>query len=246
MSDNNKWNNISADFENNGSIVNAPTGFPTHRALRVLSDGTRGGWMAPTVTTLGTIPVGSARNYRWYHAFHEPPSADPGSHPIQDGGAVSQSNWYFDTRNNLSGDRWGITYIFGGNGWPNDRFALGSSYGQWTQLTKGAVYRIEVQIVRTGTNTFRFHAWVHDASGNLVADDDDFRNQDGTASLASNPTMAFQVLANTGIFQIGHNGTTAATWPLHSSDQAGYAIVQGLQERQQIGDYGNVAGEVRR
>jgi hypothetical protein len=246
LQDGGKWDFISADAGRNGAVIAAPPGFPTQKALRVLSDGTRGGWMAPTVNTLGQIPVGSSRNYRWYHAFYEPPSNDPGSHPIQDGGAVSQSNWYFDTRNNLSGGRWGITYHFGGNSYPNDRWALGPAYGQWTPLTKGAVYRIEVQIVRTGTNSFRFHAWIHDAAGNLLYDDDDFRNQDGSASLASNPTMTFQVVANTGILQIGHNGTTAATWPLHSSDQAGFAVVQGLQERQAIGAYGNVTGEVPR
>jgi hypothetical protein len=196
------------------------------------------------------IPIGSTRNYRFYHAFHEPATADNGQHPIQDGGAVSQSNWFFSTHNrggNLLAGQWGLDYQFEGT---NDgnlfRFTLGARDGQYTPLTKGVVYRHEVQVVRISATQFRFHVWVYDAAGNLLYDDDDFRSALGNVTLANNPTFTFQNVANTSIFLIGLNGIgNSPQWPIHSSDQAGIAIMQGLAERQPIGPYGSIQGEIR-
>jgi hypothetical protein len=240
---------MSADASSNGSIVAAPASFSTHKVLRVRSDGTRGGWLAPTVTTLGVIPVGATRNYRWEHAFHEPAMADEGSHPIQDGGAVSQSNWYMSTTNsgaNLGSGQWGLDFFFGGNPWGFDCFTLGARDGQYTPLQKGQVYRFEIQVVRTAQSRFRFHVWVYNSAGNLLYDDNDFHSRDGSRTLA-NYEHTFNVVANTSIFLAGWNGIAGgASWPIHSSDQAAFAVVQGLPESQPIGPYGSVQGEVRR
>ncbi len=249
LADGGKWS-MSSGASQNGSIVDAPAGFSTHKVLRVRSNGHRDGWIAPTVNNLGEIPVGSTRNYRWEHAFHEPALADAGQHPIQDGGAVSQSNWYFGTTNggnNLSAGQWGIDYVFGGNpSWPHTKFTLGAREGQYTPLQKGAVYRHEIQLARISPTQFRFYVWIHDANGNLLYDADDFRNRDGSTTLRGY-THTFNVVANTSIFLIGLNGIgNNPPWPIHSSDQAAIAVVQGLPEGQQIGAYGSLPGEVRR
>jgi uncharacterized protein YjdB len=251
ISDGGKWNWMSADASSNGSIVDAPAGFSTHKVLRVRSNGTRSGWLAPTVTTLGQIPIGSTRNYRWEHAFHEPALSDAGQHPIQDGGSASSSNWYMSTVNgggNLTSGQWALEWGFWGNSdWNRAEFVLGAREGQWTPLRKGQVYRIEIQIVRVSSTQFRFHTWIHDAAGNLLYDDDDFRSRDGSTSLASNPLQTFNNPANATNFVIGLNGIGGSVpWPIHSSDQAAFAVVQGLSEGQQIGPYGSVQGEMRR
>ena len=250
ISDGGKWNSISAGASSNGSIITAPAGFSTHNVLRVRSDGTRDGWLAPTVTTLGEIPIGSTRNYRWEHAFHEPSVSDHGQHPIQDGGSASSSNWYLSTVNgggNLQDGQWALEWGFWGNSnWGVGEYVLGARDGQWTPLTKGVVYRIELQVVRVSATQFRFHTWIHDSAGNLLYDDDDFHSRDGSSSLAQNPLQSFNIPANSTNFVIGLNGIANAPWPIHSSDQAAFAVVQGLAERQQIGAYGSVAGEIRR
>jgi hypothetical protein len=123
---------------------------------------------------------------------------------------------------------------------------LGAGDFQFTPLTKGVVYRHEVQVARISANQFRFHVWVHDAAGNLLYDDDDFRSRDGSLTLA-NHVHTFNIIASTAVFLIGLNGIgNSPPWPIHSSDQAAIAIVQGLAERQAIGAYGSVEGEVRR
>jgi hypothetical protein len=251
ISDGGKWNWMSDGAGQNSSIIDAPAGFSTHKVLRVLTNGYRDGWLAPTVTTLGQIPVGSTRNYRWEHAFHEPALNDAGQHPIQDGGSASSSNWYLSTVNgggNLQAGQWALEWGFWGNAdWNRAEFVLGAREGQWTPLQKGAVYRIELQIVRISSSQFRFHSWIHNASGNLLYDDDDFRSRDGATTLAQNPLQTLNIPANATNFVIGLNGIgNNPPWPIHSSDQAAYAVVQGLPEGQQIGPYGSLPGEVRR
>jgi hypothetical protein len=157
--------------------------------------------------------------------------ADEGSHPIQDGGAVSQSNWYMSTTNsgaNLGSGQWGLDFFFGGNPWGFDCFTLGARDGQYTPLQKGQVYRFEIQVVRTAQSRFRFHVWVYNSAGNLLYDDNDFHSRDGSRTLA-NYEHTFNVVANTSIFLAGWNGIAGgASWPIHSSDQAAFAVVQGF------------------
>ena len=250
ISDGGKCNSMSASASQNGSIIDAPAGFSTHKALRVASTGARDGWLAPTITTLGEVPIGGTRNYRWEHAFHEPALSDAGQHPIQDGGSASSSNWYLSTVNgggNLGPGQWALEWGFWGNSnWNVGEYVLGARDGQYIPLTKGVVYRIEIQIVRVSATQFRFHSWIHDSAGNLLYDDDDFHARDASASLADNPLQSMNIPANATNFLIGLNGIANAPWPIHSSDQAAVAVVQGLAERVQIGAYGNVPGEVRR
>src|SRR5688500_8424365 len=219
LSDGGKWR-LSSGAEQNGSIIDAPAGFSTHKVLRVLSNGHRDGWITPYVDTLYVVPIGAARNHRWEHAFHEPALADAGQHPIQDGGAVSQSNWYMGTSNggdNLQAGQWGLNYATGGNAsWPHSMWTLGPRDDVYTPLQKGVVYRHEVQIFRVSATTFRFHVWIHDASGNLLFDDDDFHNRDGTTTIGSY-VHTFQVTANMSIFLMGLNGIDRKSTRLNSS-----------------------------
>ncbi len=250
LSDGGKWNVLSSGASSNASIIDAPAGFSTHKVIRVRSEtGHRDGWMEPRRTGLGEIPVGSTRNFRWEIAFHEPALSDAGQHPIQDGGAVSISNWYLGTTNggsNLQSGQWGIDFVFGGTDWDNSKFTLGSREGQYTPLQKGVVYRMEVQLARFSSSQFRFYVWIYDAAGNLLYDCDDFRVRNGSRSLC-NFAHTVRSTSSMDAFLIGLNGIgNSPSWPIHSSDQAAFAVVQGLPEGQQIGPYGNVQGEVRR
>ncbi len=250
LSDGGKWNQLSSGAEQNASIVDAPSGFSTHKVLRVRSEsGHRDGWVEPRRTGLGQIPVGSTRNYRWEIAFHEPALSDRGQHPIQDGGGVSSSNWYLGTTNsgnNLGSNQWGIDFIFGGDTWDDSKWTLGQREGSYTPLTKGVVYRMEVQLARISQSQFRFNVWIHDSSGRLLYDCNAIRVRNGSRSLCGY-VHTFQNPANADIFLAGLNGISSpVNWPVHSSDQAAFAVVQGLTEGQQIGPYGSVQGEVRR
>lgn len=244
-----KWNQISSGAEQNATVVDAPAGFSTHKVLRVASNGHREGWVEPTRSGMGPVPVGSTRNFRWEIAFHEPSTSDHGQHPIQDGGAVSISNWYLGTTNggsNLRDGEWGVDFVFGGTAWDDSKWTLGTREGQYTPLRKGTVYRMEVQLARFSSTQFRFYVWIYDAQGNLLYDCNAFRVRNGSRTLCG----FAQTISNVDSmdrFMVGLNGIgNSPPWPIHSSDQAAVAVVQGLPEGAQIGAYGSVAGEVRR
>jgi hypothetical protein len=233
-------------------VIDAPADFPTARVLRVLFTNPESqAGIIPAVSTLGEIAVGQTRNYRWYYAMHEPDDlADPAQHPIQDGGAVSQQNWGFYTRSradtghlsNLTPGQWGMYWELSGAG--GGRYYFGPSALTAVPLTKGVAYRFEVQLLRTDATHFRFHAWIHDAGGNLLGDDDDFHTVDGSSDLSASPTFTFNIVANTSIFVAGNNGIgNSPPFPVHHADEAAFAIVEGLPEGTAIGAYGNVIGE---
>jgi len=228
---------------------------------RILSpDGARDGAHIMTARTISTMAVNSTRNWRWYYAAQMPcdRGGNPGQHPIQDGGAVSQSNWYFGVNNcgaNIVGNNeWGVQFNFGGNSSPNFRWYLGgidnlNNFFFQPKLTKGVVYRMEIQLARVSTTQFRVHIWVTDPAGNVVGSDAGIRNEAGVL-LSTNPLLNFNVVANTGVLVAGLNGisadNTTIQWPIHHNDQGAFAIVDGLPEGSQIGAYGRVVGEVPR
>jgi hypothetical protein len=270
LRDGNKWI-IAFGSTNNAEIVDAPAGFPTLKAYHAYTpNGANDGAIQLCLVNAGqessspipALPIGDTRTWRWYASMVMPGTmGDPWNHPWQDGGAVSQANWSIDTHMRTRGGQnfdtnlyWGMlsssqasapwsTIHLGSGNW-----AAGS--GTYSLLQKRHAYRFEVQIYRISSSTHRLHLWVYDGDGTLLYDDDDFRNSSGTATLASNPVLPTpnpNSLRNPvfGIEGVGHN---APDWspPMDMMYMAGIAIVDGLPERQPIGAYGSVAGEVRR
>ena len=117
------------------------------------------------------------------------------------------------------------------NEFPNHRWGPAGATGVNNDpllLNKDETYRIEMQILRTGTNTFNMHVGVYEGNDTTpLYDDADFRNVNGTASLASTPQLLFKDIAELHQFQIGHNGFTGGVesdYGFIISYQGGFAI----------------------
>jgi len=227
------------------------------RLRRIAGGPDRDGAHIMTAQSISEMAVNSTRNWRWYYTAQMPcTGAGQGQHPIQDGGAVSQSNWYFGTThcvNGLEPNEWGLQFNFSGNPSPNFRWFLGSINASnnvvFTALAKSTVtYRVEIQLARISTTQFRAHLWISNgATEVLLFDDGDFTNENGTQNLAARPLINFNVVSNTGVLVAGLNGIANNTvWPIHHNDQGAFAIVDGVPEGSQIGAYGRVVGEVPR
>lgn len=256
--DNSKWglnNHERAECVTQAAINAIASGWPSHRGLRFFVGPTNGDQVTIINRSgLGTIGVGVVRNYRLYFVMREPDYAlDRGQHPFQDGGAVSQSNWFFSTRNGGSGlnaaTEWGLDFQFSGASFGPDRFTLGAEEEAYTPLPKGVVLRHEMQVVRISTTHFRFHSWVFNAAGTQLYSDADFHSRDGSLSLADNPSIPFNIVANTGTWVCGHNGLgppagNSSAANLELNIQGCFAVAEVLEEGQPIGPYGRCVGEV--
>jgi hypothetical protein len=167
--------------------------------------------------------VGSSLYYRWYIRIELPDeyTVDTNTHPIQDGNAVSDCNWYLRIQGRGDGTYIGRFNVNNSNAYPDGIFTP-------PPLPKNQTFRYELQIHRTGSNTFNMHARVYDSSNLLVYDDADFANQDGTRTLADNPTLTFHNLANLGGLNVGHNGVYGAgqsdLFPFIHSYQGGICV----------------------
>lgn len=224
------WDGVAG----NGSLseVVPATGldFPSAHALLV-----RGGWRSSPAGAAAENPrlnagsghlpvpaVGQSLFYRWYIRVVIPDSyvADDLTHPIQDGTNGSVTNWQFEVTNNANAT-WNMSWNVGQNAWPNNRWFLQAP------LNKNQTYRVELQIQRTGTNAFNLHARVYDASNTLRYSDADFRNANGSATLAGNPSLGFTAVENLAGFQVGFNGLNGgqeSDYPIDLYYQGGVAI----------------------
>ena len=63
-----------------------------------------------------------------------------------------------------------------------------------------------------GATTFTLHIRVYNSANTLLYDDRNFTNQDGTATLASNPTFTFVNVANLDGLNAGINGLSGSEW----------------------------------
>jgi hypothetical protein len=215
ITDGGKWDFVSADFT--GRIISsAGLGFPTANVLDVYTTTTRVGWVELRRSTVPIPAVGESRYYRWYFRYAAPDDlADNESHPVQDGGAVSQSNWRFHTING-TGDcyfggpvppgQWCPRFDFNGAPSPFHRV-------HGPMLDKGQTYRIEVHIRRESATTFRASVRIYDSAGTLIADDATLRASDNTQTLAQAPAFNIHNLSGMSVFNSGHNGFAPGSYP---------------------------------
>jgi hypothetical protein len=192
-------------------IPSAGLDFPTTNVLRVTAIQATSGFGALRRSGLPVPAVGESRFYRWYSRVaigDGVASGDPETHPHQDGQAGSQINWSFNVHHDLgAAGMWTpqLRTQSGINAWPNH---------WWTgpALSKNVTYRFELQVHRTGTGTFNLHVRIYDTNGNLLHDDASFRNDNGTATLASRPTLNFNTVSSLDGFNAGLNGLAGSDW----------------------------------
>lgn len=257
VGDGGKWS-IGPSVDSLTSVINAPAQWPSHKCLRI--DHLTQEGMIITATTY-EIPIGTVRNYRWMFAMREPDNLiDAHQHSVQDGGATGAQNWglYHMSRadgghmGTLSPGEWGCYWSVrvGGTG---ERYYFGDHTGNnVVSLPKFIPIRFEAQVIRLSTTQFRFHGWIYDHTGTLLADDTG-------VTLLSNPgvtlvgrTFTFQNAPNTNKWVCGNQGisvgrTDGSThYPVSHADEGCWAIVENLEESQPIGPYGSCIGEVVR
>ena len=242
------WNLVAGNGSLNAVITSTGLDFPTANVLRVI-----GGWRVSPAGAAAenprlaasaghlTIPdVGQSMYYRWYIRVAAPNeyTVDALTHPIQDGTNGSVTNWMFEVTNRTDGT-WGLSWNVSGNGqnaWPDNRWFLAFN------LQKHQTYRIELQVHRIGTSTYNLHARVSDAANVPIAGDANFRNADGSATLAGLHTLTFNNLAYLAGFQAGFNGLSGgvqADYPILLYYQGGFAITSAGWP----GVYGSIEGE---
>jgi uncharacterized protein YjdB len=225
VTDGGKWTFVSAEYTQTMNIV-ASTGldFPTSNVYQVIATSARSGWSELRHTALPIPAVNTIRSYRWYMRVTMPDGlVDDQTHPVQDN---YLENWGFIVYNGGGGagvpnGRWRPEFWSLNSGWPNDRW-------RGPNLNKNQTYRIEMQIERIGTTTYRMHVRIYDSAGTLVADDNAFNNNQGTARLSSNPTLTLgNVNALNGI-TAGNNGIgDNAPFPFTYAYQGGFAVCSG-------------------
>jgi hypothetical protein len=173
--------------------------------------------------------VGEIRAYRWYIRMMQPDGLiDYQTHPIQDGNNASTTNWMFIVYNGGGGSgipngRWQPQF------WPDGDPVQNNRRWYAPILNKNETYRFELQIVRSGANTFNMHVRIYDAAGTLIADDDDITNIGSTLRLSQNPTFTFPNLAWLDGLNAGNNGI--GSLPANSNFtyayQGGFAVCSG-------------------
>lgn len=234
-------------FHGDGLEVVAAPAFPTANALRVtaLWRGSPAGATAQHTRLLkanGRIPVpavGESVFYRIYLQINIPAAfrADPGTHPIQDGTSGGLSNW--ELAFNITGPADKFYFVIpvdnpgGVNAWPNSMWGpapvriVENGVRTGYEFDRNTTYRFEWQIHRIGGNTFNLHARVYDSAERLLYDDDDFKNANGTASLADRPTLNFLDVTTLAALQVGLNGISggmASEFPFTYSHQGAVCV----------------------
>jgi hypothetical protein len=242
------WDVIAGNGVLNTVMSSAGLDFPTANVLRV-----SGGWRSSPAGAAAENPrleqsrghlrvpaIGETTSYRWYIRVVVPNSytGDNLTHPIQDGINGQSSNWQQEVRTATNGT-WTMTWNVDGGGqndWPNNRWTLNAP------LSKNQTYRVEMQIHRISATTFNLHARVYNSANQLIAGDANFRNANGTATLAGNRALRFLNVNTLAGFQAGFNGLNGGTqnmYPVPLYYQSGFVITRGGWP----GAYGSVAGE---
>lgn len=202
-------------------ISSAGLDFPTANVLRVTAVAATTGYAFLRKTGMPIPGVGQSRFYRWYIRVTTPDGLeDHESHPIQDGNAASQCNWLFHIYHDAGAGMWRpqVRPAGAANPFPNNRW-----FGP--PLSKGATYRFEMQIQRTGTTTFQMHVRIYDSAGALLHSDAAFTNEQNTATLANDPTFTFLNVDALDGLNAGCNGIAGSPpWPFVYSYQGGFAV----------------------
>ena len=206
--DGGKWNTAGANNQLTGVVQSAGLDFPTTNALEIVVNSAGLGRVI-RYTGLPVLGVGENRYYRWYFRVTVPDDlnstvGDAGTHPIQDGNAIGDSNWAFNV---------GFDYDNGGI-WYMDFNILNISYplNRWwvPTLQKNVTYRFELNLYRNNETHFQMHPRVYASNGTLLYDDGDFTHTDSSNTLAQlNPFFPIRYIDNTNGLNSGFNGLTS-------------------------------------
>lgn len=184
--------------------------FPSPNVLAVIAeDGDGDGDASSNILRYTSIPVpaaGESLFYRWYIRVttpdeHDAISTDPETHPIQDGFTIGDTNWAFQIITSENGT-WRASYELDSGPNSGDLRYIGRNVA----FEKDVTYRFELQLHRINASQFNLHSRVYDSDGVLLYDDDDWHSANGETTLAENPTLNFNSVANLNGLNAGFNG----------------------------------------
>lgn len=219
-------------FGGSGLEVIASTGldFPSgmDEVLRVTANSTHAGFALARKTGMTVPAVGVTRFYRAYWRPTFPDGLEDNQvHPVQDGQAGSMINWewsVYQTSNPRTGSA--ITagyYVHSFQMHTNNDFNTAFRFTP-PELAKNATYRVEWAVARLTTTTFNLHVRIYNSAGTLILSDADFLSQNGAVSLADDPELLFNAVANLDGLNVGLNGIggSAPPFPFVHSYQGGF------------------------
>jgi hypothetical protein len=193
-------------------VTAAGLGFPTGNAFEV--NGVRHSSYQTIVAdelryvNRETVPVGGSRYYRLYKRVVWPanlPSLGNNNHSIEEAPGDLQ-NWGFATHINSAG--WSPRFRSMIGGALQGGYYVLQSGGAAVWLPRNATYRLEWQVERLTTTTFRVRIRVYDPSGQLRYTDADFQSSAGAGSL-TNATFQMNNPNGLGGITVGTNGPSA-------------------------------------
>ncbi|HEY0674230.1 MAG TPA: hypothetical protein VGD27_18295 [Longimicrobiales bacterium] len=229
VADGGKWNIVSRGANESMKIIPASgLDFPSRNVFQMIATARWEGFGIVRKTGLPIPAPGESRYYRWYMRMMQPDDIhDFQTHPVQDGNAASQTNWMFVVHNGATQNhgsspiprgQWQPQFWSGGSAGNNARW-----YGP--MLPKNQTFRFELQIERTGADTYRMHVRIYDRANTLIAGDKDIYNINKAASLSSNPALTFNNVANMDGLNAGNNGIAgAAPFPFTYAYEGCFAI----------------------
>ncbi|UOF81166.1 ig-like domain (group 1) [Caudoviricetes sp.] len=166
-------------------------------------------------TGLAVPAVGQSKYYRWgyRHRYTQNQVANT-PHPFQDGAAQGQTNWMFMIPpTTVTATTWRPRIQAA----DSVRVPANASRYQYLGpvLDIGTWYLFELEIARTGTDTFLMHMRVRNTAGTLIHGDSAFVNEaNGAQSLADELTLTFYNVNNLDGINAGNNGITVGSSPI--------------------------------
>lgn len=231
ISDGGIWTTVSNNTDTReGLLVAAASGtdpFVTN-ALEVRYRTASSGFAFLRVAGLA-VPAATAS--KWYRAaFRQRYTQNQvlnTPHPIQDASAQGGTNWMFMIPPaTVTATTWRPEFRTGP--------LVNPGHYQWLGpvLTIETWYLFEWQVHRLDATTFNLHVRVRNTDGTLIASDADFVNMaDAGESLANNPVLTFNNVANLDGLNAGNNGITVGSSPITDEgplfDQAAIATSNG-------------------
>ena len=216
LTDGGKWVEFTGNGDANAVVAVGSEGFasewPTSNALKVVAhDPTADGGASSQILRaegLGTPAVGESLWHRWYIRVVTPDAMDAvvtdhETHPIQDGEAISDSNWALQILTAATGTYRASLEMRGSS--------INRHFGRNLTFDKDVTYRWELQVARTGDTTFALHVRVYESAGVLLYDDADFNNADNSGTLAGNPSLTITDVTKLGCLNAGFNGLGGTT-----------------------------------
>lgn len=265
VSGTNKWSGgVSRRIHQ--EVVTAPSSAPFAKwvEFEIQGPNTNSGQTEIIKSDLPVIAPDQTQTWRWYESYEQPGNvgATNNHHGIgakfPGGGEFWTQDASYDTRDErfwvdffaVPGEGGGVNRKFGV--WTDCNIGQGSNNcATQFRYTKGALYMKVVQVRRIGsTNTFRMKIWTYTVGPTgvhtLLHGPADYRNENGSLSLADNPVLNGNVSLTAG-FTIGSNGISGTfPTPLPFMHIGGVAVVYGLPEGTPVGAYGTVQGETPR